>query len=96
MLHSVVCICEYEYSHLHTTLCSARPCCRATPFKEKKSSSGGRKKAKPEKRPPHSPYLGGGLVGPVFYQELENLRIDKLYGLKRIERIIVGSSRESD
>ena len=38
MLHSVVCICEYEYSHLHSTLCSARQYCRATPFKEKKSS----------------------------------------------------------
>ena len=52
VLHSVVCICEYEYSHLHSTLCSARPCCRATPFKEKKSSLGGRKKAKPEKGTP--------------------------------------------
>ena len=58
----------------------------ATPFKEKKSSLGGRKKAKPEKGIPsilrtplsleqrgQNTCLGGGLADPdSFYQEFEN------------------------
>jgi hypothetical protein len=38
MLTSGVCRCEFEHSHLHTSLFSARPC-RATPFKREKDSN---------------------------------------------------------
>ena len=60
---------------------------KSPPLEEEKRQS-------QKKRPPHSPYLGGGLAGPDSI--ITNLRIDKLYGFARIERIIFGSSRESD
>jgi hypothetical protein len=66
LLTSAAYICECEHSHLHASLFSARHCCRATPFKEKKSSFRGRKKAKPEKEPPD----------PDFF--IKNLRIIEL------------------
>ncbi len=48
MLWGIVYNCECEHSHLYPMLHRAHQGC-ATPFKEKKSSFGGRKRAKPRK-----------------------------------------------
>jgi hypothetical protein len=39
MLTSAATICECEHSHLYASLFSARPYCRATPFKREKCST---------------------------------------------------------